>query len=571
MNRRTFLKILAAAGIAPIIPQVSSLSSMYKKANAAIDYSAINITASSVPSVMPQVINLFLYGGPSELAGNLSNIVDINQSSQTKYDKFFTGILEQQGTVGVDGGSITPRGFWGSHTNSANINLEADRALGAGGDDMEFLVAQGHMSVYRTMMRRKNTSQSHRENILMSQKGSLDIEFSAGVGTKLASIIANNSALFENGTNTVLAGGAAIPNVEEMVMPFVSILDGDTRVFDKGDGGPLPLLFNGISVNESLSNPFSRNINNLGANTSQSPDAAEVALQEEQSAMLDALMQQTLSQDTKDYSEVLEAFQQRETLEDDMAVFEGKLVNGAFPLPPIPLTATADIAANGGVANLAYPDSSIGRSVQAAVTLAVENPGTLFITLGGAFGGWDDHNNGVDRYPGRMRDVFESLRVAMMHIKYSHNTPTKIRTLTRPTNNIIINVFGDFGRRVNLNSSLGWNHGNNQNFYTLGGSMPGLRTPAGSDALGKVVGATVRVGNAGEDRQFTEPANGSYEFEPISVASTIFKYFGVIYPAEVNEATPDPLTAAFDPDNPSVMLDPGFPPIDEDPTTNSVV
>lgn len=567
MNRRTFLKILAAAGIAPVMPQVGSLSSMYKKANAAIDYSAINIQP---PFIMPQVINLFLYGGPSELAGNLSNIDTINQQSETRYTDFFSGILEQQGTGPGGRGSITPDGFWGS--NAVPDRTDAD-SLGAGGDDMQFLVDRGHMSVYRTMMSRKNNSQSHRQNILMSQKGSLDIEFSAGVGNKLASLIFNNRALYEG--NARVAGAGLITDVEQLLMPFVSILDGDTRVFDKGDSGSLPLLFNGISVKEDLSNPFSRNIDRFGNTVGTTTDPAEILLQEQESALLDALVEQTSNADPKDYTEVVEAFEQRVVLADAMAGFEGEYntTTRSFPLPTMAgaTDTPLDVAANGGVNTLEYPDSAIGRSVQAAVTLAVENPETLFITLGGALGGWDDHNNGVDSYPERMRDVFESLRVAMMHIKYSgtdfvSGAVTPIGGNPRPTKNIIINVFGDFGRRVNLNSSLGWDHGNNQNFYTLGGSRPGLRTPGGTDALGKVVGTTVHVGEAGENDQYTEPAAGSYEFEPISVAANIFKHFGVIYPAEVNMTTPDPLTAAFDPDNPSVMLDPGSPPIDETKT-----
>lgn len=571
MNRRTFLKILAAAGIAPIMPQVSSLTTMYKSANAAIDYSSLNITASSVPSVMPQVINLFLYGGPSELAGNLSNIADINQNSQVKYTDFFSGITTAQGAAAD--GSITPGGFWGGNPNTTINNN--DNRLGAGGDDMQFLVDNNHMSVYRTMMSRKNTSKSHRENILMSQKGSLDIEFSAGVGNKLASIIVNHGALFEE--NTRLAGGALINNVEELTMPFVSISDGNTRVFDKGDSAPLPGLFNGVSVNEFLRNPFTRNIDNL---------VSGVALtKEEKSALLDDLVAQAVAEDPRDYSEVIEPFQHRKELENAMATFESEFnpVTRSFPLPTMsgaPDTPD-DIAANGGSATLMYPDTPVGRSLGAAVTLAVENPSTLFTMLGGSLGGWDDHNNGVDEYPERMRDVFQALRVAMMHIKYSDQSlPTNsttnrtlINDLARPTNNIIINVFGDFGRRVNLNSSLGWDHGNNQNFYTLGGSQSGLRTPtgAGSNGLGKIVGTTVHTGDAGSNDQFTIPAASSYEFEPISVAANIFKYFGVVYPAEVNATTPDPLTASFDPDNSSVMLDPGSPPIDENPATNGGV
>jgi uncharacterized protein (DUF1501 family) len=89
---------------------------------------------------------------------------------------------------------------------------------------------------------------------------------------------------------------------------------------------------------------------------------------------------------------------------------------------------------------------------------------------------------------------------------------------------VVINVFGDFGRNVNLNNSMGWDHGNNQNLYTLGGSgIPGR-------ALGKLVGRTHRIGTPFQNRQFTSPTADSYQCEPFSIASTIFKYFGVQNP-----------------------------------------
>jgi len=543
MNRRMFLKALAAVSGASIIPQTFSLSSMYRQANAGVTYSSLNVTP---PAVMPQIINIFLYGGPSELAGNLSNITDIEQNSQNKYSDFFPDILVPQ----TAGGSVTRSGFWGSNSSGNGT----DNGLGAGGDDMQFLLDEGHMSVYRTMMKRKNTSQSHRESILMSQKGSLDIDFAPGFGFKLAALISENRTLYEGITS--LAGGTTISNVDNLIMPFVSVLDGDTRIFDKDTSVTVPLLFNGISVNAELGNPFSRPYSGDGRANSQSDED-----------VFDALVQKTLDQDSRNYAEVLEAFKLRQDLATAMGVYD------TADLSVLPAVSDPnDISANGGGTALAYPDTSIGRSLRAAVTLAVENPGTLFATVGGAFGGWDDHNNGVDRYPQRMRNVFDALRVAMMHIKYSHNAATQINGLTRPTDNIIINVFGDFGRRVNLNSSLGWNHGNNQNFFTLGlnGNRPGLRTAAGGD-LGKIVGTTVRTGNAGEDGQYTKPANGSYEFEPMSVAANIYKYFGVDYSTPISESNPDHLTAFEDPNNPGQFLDFGTPPIEEDPAKNGAV
>ena len=130
----------------------------------------------------------------------------------------------------------------------------------------------------------------------------------------------------------------------------------------------------------------------------------------------------------------------------------------------------------------------------------------------------------------------------MLHIQLSAGTTPGGRS--RTTDNIIINMFGDFGRRVNLNNSQGWDHGNNQNLWTFGGA--GIR---GAGALGKVVGKTARVGESGTNNQVTEPTSDSYQAEPMSIASSVYSYFGV--------QNPELLTAdaEFNPD--------GDPPLDE--------
>ena len=77
MNKRNFLKSIAALGGSALLPSSINPLAMYKTASAAVDYSSANIVA---PSVMPQVINIFLYGGPSELSGNLTNIQEIEDN-----------------------------------------------------------------------------------------------------------------------------------------------------------------------------------------------------------------------------------------------------------------------------------------------------------------------------------------------------------------------------------------------------------------------------------------------------------------------------------------------------------
>lgn len=158
-------------------------------------------------------------------------------------------------------------------------------------------------------------------------------------------------------------------------------------------------------------------------------------------------------------------------------------------------------------------NSNFGNRLRAAVSLAIGNPDTVFISLGsGGLGGWDDHSGAIEDYVPRMRGLMEALQVAIRHM------------ILEDADNIVINVFGDFGRNVNLNGSMGWDHGNNQNLYTLGGSaIPGR-------GLGKLVGKTYRIGTPFENRQFTSPTAGSYQCEPFSIASSIFRYFGVQNP-----------------------------------------
>ena len=194
-------------------------------------------------------------------------------------------------------------------------------------------------------------------------------------------------------------------------------------------------------------------------------------------------------------------------------------------MPTIPAGADADSVGLSGGGQLRYPNNNrYSDRVRAAVNLALVNPSSMYITVGDGLGGWDDHNNGVNNYEDRMNDLFEVMKVAMLHIKYFNGTT--LNGSPRTTNdNIAINLFGDFGRRVNLNGNQGWDHGNNQNLYTFGGAD--LR-PAG--ALGKVVGKTVRVGESGTNNQVTEPAADSYTAEPMSVAATVYSYFGVQNP-----------------------------------------
>lgn len=203
----------------------------------------------------------------------------------------------------------------------------------------------------------------------------------------------------------------------------------------------------------------------------------------------------------------------------------GELQSAAeSPLPsPPPLASDdqdPDLDPNTGF--LSYPaNNRFSGRIKAAVTLGIKNQDALFITVGGGLGGWDDHSSAIEDYVPRMNQVMEALRVATKHIKYSDASFGG----NRSTDNIIIKVHGDFGRNVNLNNSEGWDHGNNQNLYTLDGNA--IRK---AGALGKVVGKTEVFGQANQNRQYTRPTEDSYEAEPLAIASTVYQYFGAQNP-----------------------------------------
>lgn len=532
MNKRNFLKSIAALGGSALLPSSVNPLAMYKTASAAVNYSGATVVA---PTVMPQVINIFLYGGPSELSGNLSNIVDINNNSQNPYNvnTAFGANIVNFDTLG-DGstGFITKNGFWrgNKRTDAPNTHLDSN---GAGGRAMQYMLDKNHMSVYRTLMKRLDGTRSHRESLLQSFKGSLDIEGSPGVGTRIAATLFQHRALFEN--NTSLAGDGQFGDlVNDLLLPFVSF-EGDTRAYQQDPDFQIPLLLRGLTLDENFQNPYSRCRADSNPCSPVSYDAVIEDLLLKTGVKISPEKYNALG-----YPDVENSSDLRTFLESEINGIQ--LANGAdLPIiDPADPDAADDAASLGlgdpslGVVRVAYPGNGNNYTarVRAAVTLALKNPGSLYITVGGGLGGWDDHNNGIDDYRNRMNDLMEVMKAAVLHIKYadaSKNTGTftTLKGNARPTDNIVMNICGDFGRRVNLNGNQGWDHGNNQNLFTFGGA--GVRAP-GAAALGKVVGKTVRVGDPGTNNQVTEPAQGSYEAEPMSVASTVFSYFGVQNP-----------------------------------------
>jgi hypothetical protein len=442
ITRRQFLKVVGIGGLSLALPPM-----VWKNEVQAALPDTLNYV---VPARIPQIIHIFLYGGPSELAGNLTNIEEIAANSQNPYP---VSLDPNNGN-----NDITANNFWGS----------------AGGDIMEQLLANGEMSVYRTINRIKDDNKGHGRSISQNLVGNLDLS-NPGIATTLAAVLEKFNPF-----------GKA---VDELLLPFVTF-EGDSRVFSPGDLDIAPAL-RPLALDANFNNPYSRSTNNFLDDDNDNTNDQK----------LDDLSKE-LSNQFPQFEKVNNAFIKRAELADFIDnSFTMEKINEDLPVDP-------DTGQK-----VAYPTDNFGTRLRAAVSLAIKNPESVFISLGsGGLGGWDDHSDSLTRYPGRIQRLMEALQVASRHLALME------------ANNIVINVFGDFGRNVNVNDSKGWDHGNNQNLYTFGGADIAGR------ALGKLVGQTRRIGTAFQNRQFTSPTDDSYQSEPFGIASTIFQYFGVQNP-----------------------------------------
>lgn len=440
MKRRAFLKLSAIAGSALMLP-VEGLS-------ADIDLSKVRFNAATYQKNKAQVIMIFLYGGPSELAGNLTNIDAIKQASQSNYEQYFRGITP------------TANRFWQE----------------AGGTFMESLVASGDLSVFRTCYskhREENNNKSHGKCVGQNQRGRFAGE-GEGIFTTLGQVLHKEGVIDQN-----------------TILPFIT-MEGESGLYAKGDRA-VPGFLSPVGVGKDLDNPYARgSINRWYYYT---PKEREVPDYDKNSTASINQKMDAMAQSINSDGAIKEAFGKRSTLEH---FIEG-IKTRALPV------------------GVTYPNNNtFGEKLQTAVKILSANPDTKVISLGNdGLGGWDDHNEARD-YVTRMETLFAALEAAMSHIKAEGKE-----------NEISIMVFGDFGRNVNLNSALGWDHGNNQNFYLLGGKN--YFRPVG------VVGETELYNPNRLNRLYLRPKSGSYWFEPLSIAATIYKIFGVENPELLTE------------------------------------
>lgn len=435
MKRRDFIKLSLAAGSAVLLPTFSY--------SATLDVNAINFSSATYNDNAAQTIIIFMYGGASQLSGNITNLADIDKYSQNSHADYFRGTTP------------TTNGCWQE----------------AGGVHMEELIAAGDMTLYRTCYSQEREdagNKAHGVCTEQNQKGTYDTD-GGGIVANIATILQAKGMVNEN-----------------TLMPFVT-MEGESTFYVEGNTS-LPGYLKPVGINENFENPYDRDINRWLYCTQAERDNNSCT--DGDSGYIPKLSQDmdTLTQTYNQEGKIKNAFSRRSELSN----FIKNIANSNTPN------------------EIEYPNNNFSDKIEAAIKLLDNNPDTKIITLGtGGLGGWDDHNDGRD-YVNRMENLFQSLKSAMAHLKAIDKDST-----------INIMVFGEFGRNVNLNSANGWDHGNLQNLYVLGGKN--YFTHKG------VVGETI-VDNAGSNRIWLKPKSGTYWFEPLSIASTLYSIYGIENP-----------------------------------------
>jgi len=342
----------------------------------------------------------------------------------------------------------------------------------AGGDILEKLLAYGDMNLFRTCYRTVDDLKAHGTCSAQAQRGQYNIDTS-GILTNLSSILYNKGVI-----SIPTAGDADIGKN----LPFVSLED-TSPFFAKGDI-PLPTFLEPVVLDSKnlIKNQYSRSLSSLVSRIINTGTGETI----------DTLLNSMATQNNQEGS--LKAnFDKRTILEEY----------------------TTEINAINLPSGVSYPaKNTYADKLQLAMKLLIHNSHTKVVSIG--LGGWDDHNNALVRYSDRMKNLTDALDAAVTHMNVANRS------------NINIVVYGEFGRNLSYNYSFGWDHGNNQNVYWLGGKDYMNR-------LGIVGETEIYTDPNDTTRLYNRPKNfgkegESYHFQVFSIAATIYKMYGITNP-----------------------------------------
>lgn len=420
MKRRDFLKTSTA------LTATALLSPNYLFGESELENIQFNL--SKFNSNNSQSIVIFLYGGASELAGNLTNFEDIKKLSQNSYPDI----------------EVTQNGFWSE----------------AGGNLMEEMLSDKTMSIVRTINRKIDNSRSHGDQQLQNLKGDQKGD-SSGIFRNIQEVLYKNSQI-----------------TSQSILPSVSI--GESAIFDNGNLYNNTLL-RAVTIDRTLNNPYELKYHQN--------------LDDEQHQTMQALLARKNSLNGTENS-FLSRFKDHFFKRQDLASIIDNIKQTDLPVE--------------------FPDTRIGNSLQSMIKLMSSNTSSKlgFISYPG---GWDDHSNAIGQYQNRHRELIEALSCATRTLKSLNNQSINIWVMT------------EFGRNVNLNNSLGWDHGNQFNLM-LFSNNPALK-------MGEIIGTT-EVIQESDSRIYTAPKDDSVTYEPYSIGSTLYKLFGIENPESISGFPP---------------------------------
>ncbi len=455
MKRREFIRLSLAGSTVLMLPSLGRAQ--------ALDVDAIRFSEATFKANNAQTILVFLYGGASQLAGNISNLSDLERHSQNSYNDYFRDITP------------TKNHCWAE----------------AGGADMETMIEHGDMTLYRTCYsaeREKVNNKAHGVCTEQNQKGSFDTD-GGGIVANIAAILYKKGAIDSSA-----------------LMPFVT-MEGESS-FHAPSRVSIPGFLKPVGIDQEFDNPYARSrytVRRWSYYTEQEREKEHYNDSDEQGGFDPVL--------TGKMDQLAQKHNAGGKIKDNFAT-RGKM---AKFIQEIKEASTPDLGED------AYPQNDpFAAKLETAIKLLDNNPDTRIVTLGtGGLGGWDDHNEARD-YVRRSEQLFRALRSAVAHI----NALEKDQTIT-------LMVFGEFGRNVNLNSAFGWDHGNLQNLYVFGGKKF-------FDHKG-VVGETVVDNPNSLNRLWLKPKSGTYWFDPLSIAATLYRIYGIENPDALTGGNYPPL------------------------------
>jgi len=422
MNRRSFIKISGFTALCLAYPSFLSASGINYK-DFKFDYSLVDKVDFKNAGDDKQILVIYLSGGASQLAGNMTNFEEIKKFSESKYSKY----------------EVTENGFWKN----------------AGGDIMEELLKNKQLSIVRTIFREKLNLRSHNEQAQQNQRGSWD-ETTSGIFADILYQMQKNDNISETS-----------------ILPSVSFKAGLVPMFDKADLKNYPIYLNPANMGKDLDNPYEMKLNK-SLNTEFSSEEKIQKLANE--------MNQINSENNIFQEKLAKNFTDRVGLDDFIKNIKDLDVG------------------------VEYANNDYAKNIKSALTIMNENKDTKFSYI--EFGGWDNHSGAARNYEKRVKDIFTALKTGLQYLKNKGNKK------------ISIWIFSEFGRNVNLNKSLGWDHGNIQNLYVLSNNAPYLK-------MGKIIGETeIFKPDPTKNRMYQKPTGNSVKYEPLSIGSSFYKLFG---------------------------------------------